>query len=48
VLCSRFLNGVSVGLRREATFADRGNFDEPVSTVARLAAVGPRKTECLF
>jgi hypothetical protein len=45
VLCSRFLNGVSVGLRREATIADRGNFDELVSTVARLAAVGRRKTE---
>jgi hypothetical protein len=45
VLCSRFLNGVSVGLRREATIADRGNFDELVSTVARLAVVGPRKSE---
>jgi hypothetical protein len=45
VLCSRFLNSVSVGLRREATIADRGKFDALVSTVARLAAVGPRKTE---
>jgi hypothetical protein len=40
VLRSQFLNGVSVGLRREGTIADRGNFDELVSTVARLAAVG--------
>jgi Retrotransposon gag protein len=46
-LCSRFLNGMSFGLRREATVADRGNFDALVSTVARLAAVGLRKTECV-
>jgi hypothetical protein len=29
----------------EVTIADRGNFDELVSAVARLAASGPRKTE---
>jgi hypothetical protein len=44
-LCSRFLNGVSAGLRREATIADRGNFDELVSTVPRLAVVGPPESE---
>jgi hypothetical protein len=45
VLCSRFLNGVAVGLRREATIADRGVFDNFLSTVARVAAVGPRRSE---
>jgi Retrotransposon gag protein len=45
VLCSRFLNGVAIGLRREATIVDRGDFDNLVSTIARLAAVGPRRNE---
>jgi hypothetical protein len=42
-LCSKFVAGVTVDLRREATVADNGDFDELVAKVARLHAVSARR-----
>jgi hypothetical protein len=43
VLSSKFVAGVTVTLRREATVADNGDFDELVAKVARLYAVSGRR-----
>jgi hypothetical protein len=47
VLCSRFLNGVAIGLRREATIADRGDFDNLVSTSRGWQQWGRAETNIL-